>query len=98
MSDYRVTITIPGLPFEAQGRWEPFISHLEHSAAAGGPVLAWEQAEAQVLVGVSGPDEAEAARVAVTEVIEALHATNLGDRYPSRVELEHEEAGQPLPV
>lgn len=98
MSEYRVTITIPNLPVEAEAQWEPFISRLERSAAAGGPILAWDRGEAQVLIAVSGPDEAEAARLALTQVIDSLRASDLADRYPSRLELEPEQAGEPVPA
>jgi hypothetical protein len=98
VSDYRVTITIPNLPIEAEGQWGPFITRLERSAAAGGPILAWDRGDAQVLIAVSGPDEAGAARVALTQVIDSLRATDLADRYPSRLEFEPEQAGEPVPV
>lgn len=92
MSDYHVWITVPGLPLDQETAWEPFISRVEEIAPGAGPILTWEEAEAKVIFWLAGEDEAEVARIAVGLVSEALHDTRLGDRYPSRVEVEPADA------
>lgn len=98
MTDYFVWVTIPELGFEADADWEPFIARLEQTAPEAGPILGWDKGEAKVVLGIHDEDEAGAAKRAVTYVSEALHHTRLGDRYPSRVEVEAAEAEELQPV
>jgi hypothetical protein len=86
--NYRLWITVPGLPWTDEERWAPFIGSLEDRYFELGPILGWEGDTAVVVVSLESDSEAHAAARAVDAVADALYATGLGSRYPSSVEIE----------
>jgi len=97
MSEYRVWITVPNLPFIRETEWEPFIECLEtrHDEDLG-PVLSWDGDKALVIASLETEDEASAARRVVDAVAEALRHAGLGDRYPDGVEVERIDEREPV--
>jgi hypothetical protein len=98
MSEYRVWITVPNLPFSRSPEWEPFIKNLETRYDELGPVLSWEGDKALVIASLETDGEASAAQRVVDAVAEALRGTGLGDRYPDAVQVERIDEREPLPA
>jgi hypothetical protein len=86
--EFRAFLQIPGLPFEDEGRWEPFINRLESNYRELGPVVGWSEQGAEVVVSIRSASEADATRRAVDAVTDCLRSTGLGELYPGSVEVE----------
>lgn len=87
--EYRIWITVPGIPHTDEARWEPLAHALEHEHAKKlGPVLSWEGSDLGVTLATDAADEAEAADIATHAVTAALHDAGLGDHYPATCEVE----------
>jgi hypothetical protein len=96
--EYRAWISVPGLPLEAEQRWEPLIERLEREHHDYGPILAWEADGAQVVLSTDAPSEAIAARDLYHAVAESLRATGLSELYPTRVAIVPVSADQITPA
>jgi hypothetical protein len=91
--EYRLWITVPDLPFEAEERWEPFIRRMEKDHQNLGPVLTWDgEGGTIVIVAVDTDNEAHAVAQGIEAVADALNAAGLGDHYPASVEIELAES------
>ena len=88
--EYRAFVTVPGLPFSQDAKWEPFIEALESVHGDLGPVLSWERGEATVMLATDAAEGAEAASTVVRAVADGLLAAGLGGHYPSNVALERD--------
>jgi len=89
MTEYRIHITVPGLPFKHEARWEPLIEHLERHHEALGPVIGWHAEEtAWITVSTAAESEAAAVRTGVDALVDSLVLAGLGNLYPSEVEAE----------
>lgn len=89
MSEYRLHITVPRLPFRHEHRWEPLIEHLERCYEGLGPIIAWHDEEtAWVVVATEAESEAAAVKAGVDAVVDSLVAADLGHLYPSAVDAE----------
>jgi len=86
--EYRGWISVPGLPFDEEAKWEPVIEQLERDAANFGPVIGWDENGAQIVVSTEATDQTSAAREFYDLVIDGLRACGLTDLYPTRVEVE----------
>mgnify|MGYP001078739122 CR=1 FL=1 len=87
--ELRAWITVPGLPFETEDRWLPFIRHLEQRHAEElGPVLTWDGDAAVVIISGDVDDAAELVDRGVRAVTNALHALGLGDCHPTSIDVE----------
>ena len=87
--EYRLWITVPAMPFEAEELWEPFIERMETRHGKLGPVLTWDgKGGTIVIVSADTDNEAHAVAKGVDAIAEALNATGLGDHYPASVEIE----------
>ena len=95
--EFRIYITVSALPVEDEGTWQPLITALERCAEELGPVIAWYGRDAQIVLSCDASDEAEAAATATQAMADALHAANLGDRYPAGLEVERADA-EPVPA
>lgn len=98
MDEYRLWITVPGLPFSAENRWEPFTDHLEREWATLGPVFTWSDDAIVAIIATDAAGPADAVRIGVEAVTRALHATGLGNRYPASVEVEKVEERELQPA
>lgn len=94
MSEYRAWVTVPGLPFGAEDRWEPVIEKLERDAPDLGPVIGWTGDVAHFVVSADVDDPAELAERAVSAISRALRAAGHGDLYPAAFEVEAAEDEQ----
>ena len=86
--EFSVFLQIPGLPFDDEGRWGPFIDRLESDYPELGPVIGWSEQGAEVVVSMRSASEADATRRAVDVVTDCLRGTGLGKLYPGSVEVE----------
>ena len=87
--DHRAWITVPGLRLEDEACWEPFIEALERSAADYGPVLAFDNGAAQIVMSTdASTPKADAVGAFVSAISRALHDTGLLDLHPATIELE----------
>lgn len=98
MDEYRLWITIPGFPFSAEERWEPFTEKLERDWSSLAPVFTWSDDAIVAIIATDAADPANAARIGVEAVTDALRATALGDRYPASVEVERVEERELQPA
>jgi hypothetical protein len=96
MPEYRLHISVPGLPLEAEAGWEPLIGRLEREHARLGPILSWDQNVACITLATDADDEADAVRIGVDAVVSTLRSCGLGAHYPASVELE--DAGHLTPA
>jgi hypothetical protein len=96
MPEYRLHISVPGLPLEAEEAWAPLIARLERDHAGLGPVLAWDRNVAWITLATDADDEADAVRIGVDAVVSTLRSCGLGAHYPASVELE--DAGHLTPA
>lgn len=87
--EYRAFVSIPGLPFAAEDLWEPLIEHLQSVHGAYGPVIAWDDDIAEVVLSMAAPSEAIAARDMYAVVADSLRAQGLKRLYPSAIRVEH---------
>jgi len=86
--EYRLWITIPGLPFTDEDAWGPVIEFLEDRHQDLGPVMSWQKESAIVVIALDSDSEAHAVQRGVEVVSQALHAVGFGDRYPAGVEVD----------
>lgn len=93
--EFRAWITVPGLPFDAEERWEPFIGHLEREHAEHGPILGWDGDVAHVVVSMDARSDSAAARQLCAVVGESLRAVGLGDVRPSVASVEPVSLDEP---
>lgn len=97
--EYELWLTIPDLPLvNDEGPWEPLGEILDHDYGEFGPVLTWSGGgrDLVVIIGVDAENEAEATRLGVGVVSDALQRAGLGDHYPSAVEVESAEGDAQL--
>jgi hypothetical protein len=86
--EYRAFLTIPGLDFDKEKRWEPFIERLERTHGDLGPVIGFVEGGAEVVLAMDSDGEAAVATRAVEIVAECLQAVGLAGLYPRVVEVE----------
>jgi hypothetical protein len=98
MEEYRLWITVPGLQFSAEDRWEPFAEHLERRYGNLGPTFTWTDDAIVAVVSTKASDEADAVWMGIDAVTDSLHATGLGNRYPATVEVEKVEEPELQPA
>ena len=91
--EYRAWITVPGLAFEDEERWEPFITSLERERADLGAIIGWDGDDAYVVVTTDAPDRATAALELLAAVGDALRRACLEDAEPrvARIEVVPED-------
>ena len=89
--EYRAFLTIPGLDFDEERNWEPFIERLERRHADLGPVIGFVEGGAEVVLATDSDSEAAVATRTVEIVAESLQAVGLAGLYPRAVEI------QPVP-
>jgi hypothetical protein len=86
-AEYRLWVTVPDLPLDAEELWTPFSDWLERNRGSLGPILSWVgDGSLNVVLATDADDEAAASQGAVEAVTSALHATGLGDRSPLAVD------------
>lgn len=75
--EFRVWITVTGLPFAHEDLWEPVINRLEHDHSELGPVIGWDdEHRARFVVSLDADDFAHAASVAEAAISDALRAAS----------------------
>lgn len=91
--ELRARITVPSVPYDRPDLWEPLIERLERDAGQYGPVLTWTDDWDGLVVTMSAdvPSNAHLAVDAVQKVARAIRLENLGDAYPSKIEIEPAE-------
>jgi hypothetical protein len=93
--EYRTWTTIENLPFNEEGRWGPFITELEGAVPQMGPSVSWKTNGAMtVVLADDHEDRAAAVERATRVIVDALHATGLGELYPASTEVE--PVGEPV--
>ena len=86
--EYRTWTSVADLPFEDEASWLPLTDYLEREHDDLGPVATWEDTAIVLILADDQPDTATAAEQAACVVSEALHATGLGDRFPTVFQVE----------
>ena len=87
--EFRAWITVPGLPFDAEERWESFIRHLEREHAEHGPIIGWDGDVAHVVISTDAGSESAAARQLSAAVGESLRAVGLIEAGAAVASIEH---------
>jgi hypothetical protein len=85
--EYRAILTIPGLDFDEEDRWEPLIERLERTHPDLGPVIGFVEGGAEVVLAMDSDNEAAVATRAVEIVAECLQAVGQAGLYPQAVEV-----------
>jgi len=93
--EYRLWITVPDLPLEAEATWTPFIKHLEQAHADMGPILSWDGEDAVVVMSTEAVDDVAAGRRGLSAVTEALETAKI-DRHISSLRFDHAESREPV--
>lgn len=86
--EFRIHTTLPGLPVEDEEAWEPLIEDLERNHPEFGPVIGWNEGNAQIVLATDAADPAEASRTAMQIITDALRASGLGHLYAAEFEVE----------
>jgi hypothetical protein len=87
--EYRIWMSITNMPLSQESKWLPLMTHLEHHHAELGPVASWDDDTTMVLtIAADEPDRAAAANLAMRVASDALHATSLGEFFPSIFQIE----------
>src|ERR1700674_3610020 len=85
---YRVAIEIPGVPLNEIARWQPLAPHLEAFHGALGPVVAWRDEHVlAVTVATDAETPVDAVTTAVLATTESLSAVDLGEFYPTAIDV-----------
>lgn len=97
--EYRLWITIPDLPLVDESGWEPFALCLDGEFAEFGPVMTWAENHRDLIaiIALDAGNEAEAARLGVGVIADALQRVGLSDRYPIALEVEDAAAADAEP-
>lgn len=82
--EYRIWTSVANMPFSDESTWFPLTRHLERVHSDLGPVATWEDDGSTIVLVLADdqPDPASAAASAARVVSDALHATDLADRFP----------------
>lgn len=98
VNEYRLWITVPGLPLADEDQWERLIDHLEEHHGELGPAIGWDRDVASIVVSLEADSEARAVQGGVDAIAASLHEVGLGDHYPTSVEVETVTEEEPIPA